>query len=58
MKTYSAILAGILTAPLSMLGDPLTADQDLTQSTKAPKTPINPSKSKATPNALLTPTRK
>lgn len=34
MKTYSAILAGILTAPLSMLGDPLTADQDLTQSTK------------------------
>lgn len=37
MKTYSAILAGILTAPLSMLGDPLTADQDLTQAPKAPK---------------------
>ncbi len=35
MKTYSAILAGILTAPLSMLGDPLTADQDLTQSTQS-----------------------
>lgn len=37
MKTYSAILAGILTAPLSMLGDPLTADQDLTQSTQSTK---------------------
>lgn len=37
MKTYSAILAGLLTAPLSMLGDPLTADQDLTQSAQSTK---------------------